>query len=29
MRFAVQMCEAAFGPRGVLEWLSNRFRLTI
>jgi hypothetical protein len=29
MRFAEQMCEAAFGPGGVLVWLSNRFRLII
>jgi hypothetical protein len=29
MRFAVQMCEAAFGSNGVVEWLAKRFQLNI
>lgn len=29
LKFATQMCEAAFGAKGVVEWLASRFRLTI
>jgi hypothetical protein len=29
MKFAEQMCEAAFGSNGVVEWLAKRFHLNI
>lgn len=29
LKFASQMHEAAFGPNGVVEWLSKRYRLNI
>lgn len=29
MRFATQMCDAAFGANGVVQWLATRYRLSI